>query len=307
MSTSIILLSSIVEYRESLSDVADVVRFDPAGEPHARALVDAVVRHYHRLTGRPRVTLQALGALADSRISIAYTTRGMFGAPFIEARECTLMPSPIPTSAASTTRADGLASGNQEPVATRLALRPAGARSRMIALDAGDVLDVEPGYGTIDLLRERVELSRAGLPRLEALAQEDLLALPDYNLELGDQSADDGHDDRDDEEEPPTMIRLAVMGTCRLPHVTSPAAIWLLHSYSPDDDIAEGYLLINPSDGCSEHGSIYGRDILRFGGRIVLPDDLAQTPLTLTDAFVLGDLPQEQWLARFITREGVTR
>lgn len=39
-------------------------------------------------------------------------------------------------------------------------------------------------------------------------------------------------------------------------------AIWLLHSYHKSTDIAEGMLCIDPALGDSEHGSIYGQQLL---------------------------------------------
>jgi len=60
-----------------------------------------------------------------------------------------------------------------------------------------------------------------------------------------------------------------VFCTWRLPHATAPGAIWLLHSYLPGDDIAEGVLLVRPELGVSEHGSVFGRQLLQLGGEIV--------------------------------------
>ena len=40
--------------------------------------------------------------------------------------------------------------------------------------------------------------------------------------------------------------------------------VWLLHSYLPGDDIAEGVFVVPDGHGAvTEHGSVYGRDLLR--------------------------------------------
>jgi hypothetical protein len=109
------------------------------------------------------------------------------------------------------------------------------------------VLDLEPGYTGVEVLRRRVAAVQATLPQLTELTQERLARLPSNG---GD-------------------CALAVFGTWRPPNVVSAGAIWLLRSYVRGTDIAEGLLLVRRGDGVSEEGSILGRDLLHFGGEIV--------------------------------------
>jgi hypothetical protein len=130
---------------------------------------------------------------------------------------------------------------------SRLGLLPKGKRRHGFAITADRVLDVEAGYAGVEVLRQRVAAVRAALPQLRELTMERLGRLPSRGRDC----------------------TLAVFGTWRLPQTTAPGAIWLLHSYLPGDDIAEGVLLIRSEAGVSEHGSVLGRQLLRIGGEIV--------------------------------------
>lgn len=121
------------------------------------------------------------------------------------------------------------------------AILPKGATRNGRRINAEDVLDVEAGYGHTKKFAERLAQTRATLPQLTTLTQEHLTALPSR-----------GND-----------IKLVVFGTWRMVGTKVPGAIWLLHSYLAEDDIAEGVLLLPPTgEGFSEHGSVYGRDLL---------------------------------------------
>jgi len=130
---------------------------------------------------------------------------------------------------------------------SRLALLPKGSRRHGFGISAGSVLDVAPGYAGVEVLRQRVAAVRATLPDLTELTKERLAQLPTRGRDC----------------------TLAVFCTWQLPHATAPGAIWLLHSYLPGDDIAEGVLLVRPELGVSEHGSVFGRQLLQLGGEIV--------------------------------------
>ncbi len=275
MDIGVTLLSSIVETRERFANGTWVASFNPAGEPHAAAVVDAVVGEYERVTDRASPSRADLAAAADLglRVSLAYFATRPFGARSVLALEGRLTTGP----------ADPAQDRGGRAVTAKtevLLLRPKGSRRRTIRLEADRVLDLEAGLRRTDVLRRRIAQTRAALPPVEPLTRQHLLELPQ-----------DAGDD--------ALIGLAAFGTCQLPDGPSPAAIWLLHSYQPQDDITEGYLLVR--DGQCEHGSIYGRHLLEFGGRIAWTSrpTSAQTPaLTLAGAFDLGALPtHEQRLA----------
>jgi hypothetical protein len=158
----------------------------------------------------------------------------------------------------------------------RIGLSPRGAQRRGWILDPTQVLDLEPGHDRTGLLRARVQQVRASLPAVEDLSRQHLRALPRRARR-------------------PVPIGLAVFATWYAGPSTSPGAIWLLHSYLPEDDIAEGYLLLRPGPGISEHGTIFGKHLLRTGARILHPPKLR-----LADALTLADLPYHQVLARFV-------
>lgn len=121
---------------------------------------------------------------------------------------------------------------------------PKGKRTNGFLLK--DVLDFELGYNKIGVLQDRVNEVRAHFPVTEKLTQEHLDALPSRS----------------------STCSLAVFGTVRMPDGPSSAGIWLLSEYQPEDDIVDGVLLIRPEDGTSEHGSIFGRQLLNVGGKI---------------------------------------
>ncbi len=216
------LLTSIVEYVEDHGG-GSAVCFSLSGEPHAAAIVDAVAADYTRRTGRPEITPDLLDAHVDRKVSVLRVSRNMMGAASILAEEGRVF------------------RGSRGP-----ALLPKGKRAYGWSLNPAGMLDVEPGYGGIPTLAERVASVQATLPDLRPLTPERLCQLPTRGA----------------------TCSLAVFGTWPMPDVRAAGAIWLLHSYLPDDDIAEGVLLLRPEHGVSEHGSVYGRQLLRVGGEI---------------------------------------
>ncbi len=124
----------------------------------------------------------------------------------------------------------------------------------------------------MEALRRRVAAVQASLPHLAELTQQRLARLPARGKNC----------------------TLAAFGTLRLPDATATGAIWLLHSYLPGDDIAEGVLLVRPEGGVSESGSVLGRQSLRAGGEI-----LGAPVLSLREALAMVDEDYSTVLARF--------
>jgi len=248
--SDITLLTSIVENTEpSTTPNVQVTSYNPSGEPHAAAIVNAVVADYHRRTGRTPVTEEQLGELVGNKVTLLRTASTMMGAAYIAASPGTIF------------------RGSQ------LALLPKGKRRYGAAISAETVLDVEPGYSGVEALRGRVQAVRAALPDLTALTKERLAELPR-----------DGGD-----------CSLAVFGTRRLAGATAAGAIWLLRSYQPSTDVAEGVLLVRPEGGASLQGSVLGEHLLQIGGEIV-----GAPVLRWREALALLDEDYATVLTRFV-------
>lgn len=251
-----VLMSSIEEKVENDGGVM-IRSFSLTGDPHLGALVDAVKYDYHRVTGRPRLTLDDMRAMDGAKVTILRTGESMFGTGSIQAHEGTIF----------------LGSGG------RVAYLPKGKRKNGVVLTEDGVLDIELGYNKGPVLAERVAQVRATFPQVEKLTKDHLLALPD--------------EDNGEEEPPPAQIGLVIFGTWRGPEGASPGAIWFLHTYIRDGDIAEGCLIVRPEHGVSEHGSVYGESLLRWGGRVT-----NAVPMTFAQALELTDLEYPDALAR---------
>jgi hypothetical protein len=216
------LMTAIIETTEPGSTPGvTVTRFNPGGDPHAAALVDAVVDRYADVTGRDPVSNDDLLARAGAKVSLLTTGSNMLGAPLVTARPGTLF------------------AGSTGP-----ALLPKGKRSNGIGLSRMDVLDLEPGYAGVSVLADRVATVKAGLPTLEPLTLDHLRALP--------RATGDGRS---------AACTLAVFGSWAMPDGRIPGSIWLCAEYSPEDDVVDGVLLV-PHSGESEHGSVYGQQLL---------------------------------------------
>lgn len=241
------VLSGIV--RETLpgnTPGVSVTRFSLSGEPHASALVRAVGDAYPTATGRPLPDLADLAKLAGQKVSILRCGDTTFGSPLMKVVQGTIF----------------LAG----PTKDRVALLPKGKRSKGYGLDGGAaLLDFEPGY-LPEVLRSRALTVRDTFPALEPLTDAHLAALPERA-------------------EDPAVCTLAVFGTWEMPDGDIPGALWLLHSYMREEgaDIVEGVLLIPPQSAGlaeSEHGSTYGRQLLRSEvGKVARP-----VSVTLADA-----------------------
>jgi hypothetical protein len=122
-----------------------------------------------------------------------------------------------------------------------VAFLPKGKRTKGYRLKTENILAVARGFGHGDRLKQQVTRYADALPLAGPLTQEHLNALPSR-----------GH-----------TCTLAAVGTS--PFYDGPLpGIWLLHSYLAEADIAEGVFVVPDGYGAvTEHGSVYGRDLLR--------------------------------------------
>lgn len=194
-------------------------------------------------------------SLIGKKVTYLRAASGTYGATSIIAEEGTVF---------ETSRSDCI-----------VAILPKGKRTNGHGITASmNILDCIDGYKTAELER-RVQEVRARFPQLKKLTQERLNALPSRS----------------------NICSLAVFGTHRMPDATATDAVWLLHSYQngDGDDIVEGVLFVRPDVGFSEHGSVYGRDLLRFGGEIIDAPEV-----TLAQAMAMTDWDHDDVLAHIL-------
>lgn len=222
MTESVDLLSGIVKTTDRSGDFT-TESFSLSGERYANAIVDATVSRYQQIAERLRPTDEELAAFVGEPVTIAKEVSGTFGHRAILAME-----------------------GKVFEGQRGLGILPKGKRKNGYLLR--DVIDVEPGYGKVNLLQERVNRVRNHFPDLVELTQDDLNALPSRSKDC----------------------TLAIFGTYPFMGSSVPATVWLCHSYLRGDDILENVLFINPAEGESEYGSCYGKDILHWQvGKVV--------------------------------------
>jgi len=148
-----------------------------------------------------------------------------------------------------------------------LGILPKGARSKGFRVTPSKVLDVFPGYATADAV-EMVSKVRAHFPKLTPLTQERFRELP-FESET---------------------LSLCMFGTYRMPDTDCPGSIYLASNYMAEDDILEGVVLLRPGHGFSEHGSVWGQQILRFSmGEVV-----GFEPISFAEGIHLCDLDFEE-------------
>lgn len=133
-----------------------------------------------------------------------------------------------------------------------IGILPKGSRTKGYQVKPESLLDIELGYAGERILAERLQSARAYFPDLEPLTQERLNALPDRG----------------------ENCTLAVLGTVRLPDFSVPGCLWFIHSYMKEEDIAEGCIIVPPSEAVSEHGSILGRHLMSTGGAVTKAIDI---------------------------------
>jgi hypothetical protein len=146
-----------------------------------------------------------------------------------------------------------------------MGILPKGARSKGFRVQPEYVLDVLPGYDTAQA-EELVGKVRSHFPQVQALTQERLAELPTNSETLG----------------------LCMFGTYRMPWGSQTDALYLASEYFPTDDIVQGIVLLRGENGVSEHGSVYGQDLLRTH---VFGEVVGYEPITFGEGIALCDLP----------------
>lgn len=231
-----------------------------SGGPHTRAILSAVRDRYNAITGRPRPTeedlLEQFGQKSGQKVTLVIGGENMLGSGMIVAREGTIFRG---------------SSGN-------LCQLPKRARRNGYVIDFANLLDAIPGYSTAKA-QELVNEVRSHFPTLRQLTPERLRELP---------SEDEQTDD--------DPLSLCCFGTHRLPDSKQSDAIYLASAYWPEDDIVDrGILLVRPEHGFSEHGSIWGQQLLRDMGEVV-----GFEPISFKEGIDLCDLDFDEAYARVI-------
>lgn len=158
------------------------------------------------------------------------------------------------------------------------AIRPKGAQKTGYSLGQANVLDMEIGYNKTEILRDRVTTVRAHFPQTEKLRQSDFDALPSRS----------------------NTCSLAVFATAPMPDGKIFGALYLCHSYIRGDgaDIVENVMICPPGPWYSEHGSMYGKDLLRIGGKVV-----GFEPISFKEALDMCDRPYGEVLDFILAKE----
>jgi hypothetical protein len=199
-----------------------VTRFTVGGEPWAAANVHAAVDEWPRVHGHLTNVDGLLGDKMGEKVTIVRTGENMMGSAMVVAQEGKLF------------------QGSRGP-----AILPKGARTKGYGIKPETVLAVIDGYRT-DVAVAMCEAVTARLPKLVKLTQERLEALPAPAMS-----------------ETGTDCTLAVFGTWRMPDGDCPGAIWLCGEYDKENDIVDGCVIyLRPEHGESEHGSVYGQQLL---------------------------------------------
>jgi len=158
---------------------------------------------------------------------------------------------------------------------------PKGKRTKGFRVDPGKVIDVFGGWVADEVAAFVAEMRGSHYPQLVNLTQERLQQLP-------------GEDETD-------VCSLAVFGSNPLFGATD--CLWLIGEYWPDDDICDrNVLLIRPEFGTSEHGSCYGRDLLR---NRALGEVVGFEPISCAEAVSLCSLDFDEALARVVSQSVV--
>lgn len=193
-----------------------------SGKPHTRAIFRAVKARYNEFTGRERPGEEDVRELVGQKVTLVRSGENMLGGEMIVATEGTIF----------------VGSSHGRP----LAIKPKRNRTNGLRLDLTNVLDVIPGYST-STAQDFVDMTRGSLPKLKEITKERLLELP--------RSWDN------------EQITFCAFGTHRLPGSEQADAICMFAEYDDENDILDtGVVLVRPSHGVSEHGSMYGQQLL---------------------------------------------
>ena len=145
-----------------------------------------------------------------------------------------------------------------------LGIIPKGARTKGFKVNPERVLDVIPGYETEQAL-EFVKKVRQHFPKLKPLTQDRLDEMPSSSESLS----------------------LCVFGSYRMPDSVATDALVLMSEYDKENDIVDGgVVLLRPEYGVSEHGSVYGRQLLSSNMGEVVGFD----PISFSDGIKLCEL-----------------
>lgn len=210
-----------------------VVRFGITPDPHRSARLAAAVDTWDRPADvQDRLDV---GAANNDKVTLLLRRENRFGGGSVTVDEVKL------------------AHGS----AGQLAYLPKGKRSNGYVLRADNVLEVRDGWGQSRQMADAWHAHAYEVPPVAELTQADLDALPGY----GPNGA-------------PSKIGLTVLGTHPgFGDGRAAGCVWFLTDYDAEDDIANGYMWAPPESGLtSEHGSIHGEQLRRWGGRTNTPD-----------------------------------
>lgn len=131
-----------------------------SGEPHTRAIYEAVVDRYNAVSGRAKPTEEELYDLIDTKVTLVEYGTNMIGGGLLVAQEGKLF------------------------IGTRgMGILPKGARRKGVSVKPEKVLDVFRDYSTEEAIAIADEV-RAHFPTLRPLTQERLNELPSSSVTL---------------------------------------------------------------------------------------------------------------------------
>lgn len=125
-----------------------------SGEPHTRAIYEAVIDRYNAVSGRAKPTEEELYDLIDTKVTLVEYGTNMLGGGLLIAQEGKLF------------------------IGTRgMGILPKGARTKGVSVKPEKVLDVLPGWAAEEAVKIVSEV-REHFPTLKSLTQERLNELP---------------------------------------------------------------------------------------------------------------------------------
>jgi len=219
---------------EELSTDGPVQRtaFHFGGQPHRAQRNKAAIALMHEVDDH-ETTVNKLGVLCKGGAQMTYLAAD--GSGSVEAKEV-----------------------RGYPMGDRLAVQRKGATRAAYALNSDAVLAVAPGYGKQEVLAQQFHDRLAQVPRT---APVDFDGIPDHEAAARES---------EDYPEPPETIAAAyLVDNPDFQGGTVDGCMFLATDYDQENDIVNGYLWAPESSGLtSEHGSAYGADLKRRGGRI---------------------------------------
>lgn len=224
-----------------------------SGEPHTRAIFNAVRGRYNDVTGRPRPTEEDVQNLLGEKVTLVKAGENMIGGGVIVAHEGTLMIG---------------GSGH-------VMLLPKRARRKGYGIDYKGLLDVIPGYSTAKA-QGLVVQAREHFPKLRKITPERLQEMPSNS----------------------STLSLCAFGTHRLPDSEQVDALFLACEYMASEDIVDAsVLLVRPEHGVSEHGSMWGRQLMDSFGEVE-----GFEPISFAEGLELCNVDFDEAYARVMNR-----